>query len=120
MKQAGLSALVLGVGIFTAAPSWATATSPIEATCTWHSIKGEHMKQPCRIVGNSSAGSGTSYIITWEDGVQTVISSRGTGFVNLQTGKPVKLQGEFVRERMGFPKRLQIEGLGEITIAPHN
>lgn len=100
----------------------ATPTPILRANCIWSGDDGSLIKQTCQLVGNSSAGSGTGFYITWEDGVRTKIwDLRNSGnYISLPSGESAQLQGEYDFGRMGFPRQITIEGKGTISIIYDN
>ena len=100
----------------------ATPTPILRANCIWSGDDGSLIKQTCQLVGNSSAGSGTGFYINWEDGVTTNIRDlRNSGnYISLPSGESAQLQGDYVFNRMSFPRQITIEGKGIISIIYDN
>ena len=113
IQSAAAIALTLGCAL----PAQATPTPIIETTCKWKGFDGSTLYQKCKIFGNSSAGAGTSFHIRWEDGMKTMVraSARSTQF-KTESGRPAQIFGTYTFSRMGMPKRIQLEKLGNIYI----
>jgi hypothetical protein len=96
----------------------ATPTGILRASCVWSGDDGSLLRQTCELVGNSSAGSGTSFYITWEDGTKTRLVKRPSAesFVSLPSGERTQIHGSYSFDRMGFPRQIVIEGKGTITV----
>ena len=115
--------LTLALGIsFLSSPAKATPTPVVETTCIWSGNDGSLMKQKCRIFGNSSAGFGSGFYITWEDGMKTTIrdSSSSGNFITPDSKKKVEIYGEFIIGRMALPRQIHIDGLGIVVITYQN
>jgi hypothetical protein len=111
-----LSSLVLSL------PALATPTPIVNTTCIWSGNDGTLEKQKCKIFGNSSAGSGTSFYLKWEDGMKTVVHAepQSRQFMTPESKKKVELHGTFDFGRMGLPRQIHIDGLGIIVITYQN
>jgi hypothetical protein len=123
VKRIGLSYYVAVCATLLIHPSAnATPTPVLSASCIWSGDDGLLFRQSCQLVGNSSAGSGTVFSITWEDGVSTRIRDRfNTGnFVSLPSEEKVWIYGEYEFGRMLFPRQITIEGKGTIHITYEN
>jgi hypothetical protein len=119
-KFVGLSPLISGflAVLSIHASASATPTRVLKANCVWSGDDGSLIRQTCELVGNSSAGSGTSFSISWEDGVTTRLwDRRNSGnFVSMPSEEIVRLHGEYSFSRMLFPRQVIIEGKGTIMI----
>jgi hypothetical protein len=119
-KFVGLSQLFAVVLIVLSIHSSANATPTriLRANCVWSGDDGSLIRQTCELVGNSSAGSGTSFSIFWEDGITTRLwDQRNSGnYVSVPSGEIAQLHGEYDFSRMIFPRQVTIEGKGTITI----
>jgi hypothetical protein len=119
----GSSCLVaLVCALATSSKAFATPTPIIKTTCIWVGDDGELLKQKCQIFGNSSAGSGTSFSLAWEDGMKTVIRANPNSrqFTTAESKRNVELHGTFEFSRMGLPRQIHIDGLGIIVVTYKN
>ena len=112
----GFAAMLAPFLIYSSAS--ATPTGVLEANCIWSGDDGSLIRQSCRLVGNSSAGSGTGFYITWEDGMVTKIwDLRNSGnHLSLPSGESAQLYGEYEFRRMLFPRQITIQGKGTISV----
>ncbi|MBE9031806.1 hypothetical protein IQ266_18895 [filamentous cyanobacterium LEGE 11480] len=117
-KALFLSCVPLLFSVITAQQSTATPTRVLKTDCIWSGNNGKLFKQKCSIYGNSSAGFGTTFRLTWEDGLKTVIHAKpgDSQFLTPESKRRVETHGTFEFDRMLLPRQIHIEGLGLIVV----